>query len=41
MARLGQKPHARNIKGKGGSATRRTILAGTKPKPTKSAFKKK
>ena len=37
MARLGQKSHTRTVAGKGGSAMKRTIKAGSKPKPTKSA----
>ena len=40
MARLGQKPHIRKIKTKAGG-TFKTIMAGTKPKPSKPAAKKK
>jgi hypothetical protein len=39
MARLGQKSHVRMIKASG--SAKRAIIAGARPKPTKSAFKKK
>jgi len=40
MARMGQKPHLRQIKTSPGGPTK-SITAGTKPKPSKPATKKK